>query len=512
MRSEKVITNSIWGMAYKMVTILLGFIGRTVFIQYLGPEYLGISGLFSNILSMLSLSELGFSTAITFHLYKVLAQNDQETITGIMNFYKVFYRIIAAFIAVVGTALIPFLPHIMAESTFSIEYVSLVYAISLFKIVVSYLFSYNFTLIIADQKQYMITKIDIVMHIVMSCVNILSLILFRNYIVYLAGEILLVILSNILKSVRVWKTYPYLKEKHKISKQKRKAILSDVKNIFAGKVATVVVTSTDNILISSMISIITVGYYSNYSMIIGYIQTFLSQITTALHASIGNMLATASKEYSYNILKKSTLLLHFLTSFCAVCLFVLLTPFVRIWLGEDYTLDIMTVFWCVLSFYLQTLKTPLWYSINGVGYFRKDRNIAIYGAVSNLAVSFLAAKLWGLPGVFFGTVFSQATQWIFKTKIFVKDYVEKKIGEYLCISGGLTALTMLLAVTLYCGVDLLGITNLYMDFFVRLVACLIIPNGVNWLLFRKTEAFVYCKNLVVSKGKAIFKKVKPEKT
>lgn len=508
MRSEKVITNSIWGMVYKVVTILLGFAGRTVFIRYLGPEYLGISGLFSNILSMLSLSELGFSTAITFHLYKVLAEKDQEAITGIMNFYKVFYRIIAAFIAVVGMALIPFLPYIIAESIFSVEYVSLVYAISLFKIVVSYLFSYNFTLIIADQKQYMVTKIDIVMHIAMSCANILSLILFHNYIIYLAGEILLVILSNILKSACVWKTYPYLKEKHKISRQKRKVILEDVKNIFAGKVATVVVTSTDNILISSMISITTVGYYSNYSMIIGYVQMFLSQITTALHAGLGSMLATESKEYSYRILKKSTVLLHFLTSFCAVCLFVLLTPFVRIWLGRAYTLDIMTVFWCVLSFYLQTLKTPLWYSISGIGYFKKDRNIAVYGAISNLAVSFLAVKAWGLPGVFFGTVFSQATQWIFKARLFVKDYIGKKSREYLCISGGLTALTMLMAVILYFGIDLLSISNVYLDFFIRLATCLIVPNGVNWLLFRKTEAFSYCKTAVVSKGKALIQKVK----
>ena len=506
MRSEKVITNSIWGMVYKLVTILLGFVGRTVFIRYLGPEYLGISGLFSNILSMLSLSELGFSAAITFHLYKVLADGDREAITGIMNFYKTFYRIVAVFIAVVGSALIPFLPLIISESNFSIEYISVVYGISLFKIVVSYFFSYNFTLIIADQKNYLITKIDIVMHILMSCVNIVSLILFRNYIVYLLGEILLVFVSNLLKSVKVWKLYPYLKDKHKITKEKQKQILSDVKNIFAGKVATVVVTSTDNILISSLISVTTVGYYSNYSMIIGYIQMFLTQITTALHASLGNMLATESKDYSYKILKKSTLLLHFLTSFCSVCLFVLLTPFVRIWLGEGYTLDIMTVFWCVLSFYLQIIKAPLWFSINGVGYFKKDRNIAIYGAVSNLVVSVIAAKVWGLPGIFFGTVFSQATQWIFKTKIFIKDYIGKETGEYLCFSGGLTALTMALGVLLYFGVELLNISNTYLDFAVRFAACMIAPNVVNWLLFRKTEAFAYCKNLVITKVGVIFKR------
>ena len=489
-----------------MVTILLGFVGRTVFIHYLGPAYLGISGLFSNILSMLSLSELGFSTAITFHLYKVLAEDDREAITGIMNFYKGFYRIVAAFIAVVGCALIPFLPYVISESKFSIEYISLVYVISLFKIVVSYFFSYNFTLIIADQKNYLITKIDIVMHIVMSCVNIISLILFKNFIVYLLGEILLVFVSNLLKSVKVWKLYPYLKAKNKITKEKTKEILLDVKNIFAGKIATVVVTSTDNILISSMISITTVGYYSNYSMIIGYIQTFLSQITTALHAGLGNMLATESKEYSYKILKKSTLLLHFITSFCSICLFVLLTPFVRIWLGESYTLDIMTVFWCVLSFYLQIIKAPLWFSINGIGYFKKDRNVAIYGAVSNLVVSVLAAKAWGLPGIFFGTVFSQATQWIFKTKIFIKDYIRKKTGEYLIFSAGLTVLTMALGTILYFGVELLNITNIYWDFAVRFLLCMIAPNMVNWLLFRKTEAFAYCKNLVVAKLGMVLKR------
>ena len=507
MRSEKVITNSIWGMAYKMVTILLGFVGRTVFIHHLGPAYLGISGLFGNILSMLSLSELGFSTAITFHLYKVLAQNDQEAITGIMNFYKVFYRIIAAFIAVVGMALIPFLPHIMAESTFSVEYVSLVYAISLFKIVVSYLFSYNFTLIIADQKRYMITKIDIVMHIVLSCVNILSLILFHDYIVYLVGEILLVILSNILKSVRVRKTYPYLKEKHRISKQKRKTILSDVKNIFAGKVATVVVTSTDNILISSMISITTVGYYSNYSMIIGYVQTFLSQITQSLQAGLGNLLATESKEYAYTTLKRMTLILHFVASFCSVCLFVLLTPFVSAWLGDAYTLDNATVALSVLSFYLQIVKYPLWFSLGGVGYFAEDRNIAIYGAISNLVVSVIAANFWGLPGIFFGTVFSQITQWLLKAKLFMGKFMRKPMGEYMLISGGLMLLTVVMAGGVTLLVDMFRITNTTADFFARLLACLLLPNIVNLLLFWKTDAFRYLMNMLRNfVFKALFKK------
>lgn len=495
MRANKVFKNGMWGIAYRFLCIILSFVGRTFFIRYLSKEYLGISGLFTNVLSILSLSELGFSSAVSYHLYRLLAKKDEAQIAGLMNFYKNVYRIVAVVVLVAGMIVLPFLRYIIKESPFSLRYVSIVYVIYLLKTVVSYLYSYNFTIATADQKSYILTRVDIIVHITVSIVNILTLALFRNFIIYLVVEIGITVLGSFIKSLRVRKRYPYIRLKNKIDKATKKKVMKDVTNIFAEKMATVVVTATDNIIISAMISIGVVGLYSNYSMIIMNVQMLLTQFTSATQSSLGNMLAFESKEYSYSILKKLTIILYFITCFCSVCLFVLLNPFIKIWLGPQYLLGVVVVALCVLNFYVQIVKTPLWFSVTGVGYFAKDRNIAIYGAVSNLVVSIICAHFWGLAGVFFGTAFSQLTQWIFKCRLFVGKYLGKKIWEFFFISIGLLLLMAGMCAGIYFAFELFQIANPYLDLILRLVACLIIPNVLNVLIFRKTEAFKYLKGL-----------------
>lgn len=495
MRAKKVAVNSIWGIIYKVFVIFLGFIGRTAFIHFLSAEYLGIAGLFSNILTMLSLSELGFSTAISFHLYKLLSNNEQKKIAGIMNFYKNVYRVVAISILVIGLSILPFLKYIVKDTTFSLNYISLVYIIYLLKIVLSYLFSYNFTIAIADQKRYLLTKIDIIMHILMSLTNIFSLFLFRNYIIYLLGEIILGIVGNVIKAVRVHKEYPYIKEKVKISSEMKRKILKDVRNIFAGKISTVIVTSTDNILISALISVKTVGIYSNYFMLISYVQNMIGEITLATQSSIGNMLNSESKEYSYIVLKRLTVILYFITSFSSVCIFNLINPFIEIWLGKEYLLEMSIVAICVLSFYIQILKTPLWFSVTGVGFFEKDRNIAILGAVSNLIISFIAAYFWGLFGIFFGTVFSQSIQWILKTQLFIKKYLQKSTLEYVKLYFYLLILTVSMSIGVYISFIFFTFDNKIVAFVIKFLVCIFIPNFINFIIFYKGEEYKYLLSL-----------------
>ena len=491
MRANKVFKNGLWGIAYQVLCIVLSFVGRTVFIHFLNAEYLGISGLFTNVLSILSLSELGFSSAISFHLYKLLAEDEQEKIAALMNFYKNVYRIVAGCVLGLGLLVLPFLKYIIKDSTFSLEYVSLIYAIYLIKTVVSYFFSYNFTIATADQRSYILTRVDMVIHLTVSLVNIITLAAFKNFVVYLTVEIVIGLLGSFVKSIRVKRYYPYLRLKARIAPEQKKKVLKDVGNIFAEKVSTVVVTATDNIIISAMIGVTTVGLYSNYSMIITNIQLMLKQFTSATQSSLGNMLAFESKEYAYSILKKLTTILYFVASFCTVCLFNLLNPFIRIWLGDEYLLDVIVVAFCVLNFYIQIVKTPLWFSISGIGYFAKDRNIAIYGAISNLVVSIICAYFWGLAGVFFGTAFSQLTQWVFKSDLFINKYLGKKIGEYLRLSIGLILFTVIMSAGIYFIFQLIKIPNIYVDFICRFVACMVIPNLCNFLIFRKSEAFKY---------------------
>ena len=491
MRAKKVAVNGLWGGIYRVIVVLLGFIGRTAFIHFLSAEYLGISGLFGNILTMLSLSELGFSLTISYHLYKLLDTDDRESIVGIMNFYKNVYRIVALSVAALGLTILPFLKFIIKDTTFSLEYVSIVYIIYLAKTVLSYLFSYNFTIATADQKGYLLTKIDIVMHIIMSMTNILSLFLFRNYIIYLLGEILLGIIGNIVKSIRVRKEYPYIKGKTKIQPEMKKRILKDVKNIFVSKVSNVVVTSTDNILISALISVQTVGIYSNYSMLISYVQNFFTQFTSATQASIGNMLNSESKEYSYTILKRLTVILYFITSFCTVCLFNLLNPFISLWLGKEYLLSLPVVALCVLVFYIQIVKTPLWFSVSGVGFFSEDKNISICGAVSNLLISVLAAFIFGLSGIFLGTVVSQIIQWVMKSRLFMKKYLNRSAVEYMALCTWLLLLTAAMSAGIYWALSFVSLENPFAEFAVRVLVCALAPNVINFILFYRTEEYKY---------------------
>lgn len=495
MRAKKVAINSLWGIIYKVFVIFLGFIGRTAFIHFLSVEYLGIAGLFTNVLTILSLSELGFSTAISYHLYKFLAKNDYKKITEVMNFYRNVYRVVAISVLSIGLIILPFLKYIVKDTTFSLEYISLIYIIYLLKTVLSYLFSYNFTIAIADQKRYLLTKIDIIMHIIMSLTNILILFLFKNYIIYLLGEILLGIIKNIIKSLKIYKEYPYIKAKSKIESEMKNKILKDVKNIFAGKISTVIITSTDNILISALINVKTVGLYANYSMLIAYIQNILGELTTETQASLGNMLNSESKEYAYITLKRLTIILYFITSFCSVCIFNLINPFIEIWLGKEYLLGIVVVFVCVLNFYIQILKTPLWFSVTGIGYFEKDRNIAIIGAISNLVISIIAAYFLGLAGIFLGTVISQTIQWFMKVDLFIKGYLKKSVVEYMRLYFYLLFLMSFMCIAIYGLLNYFSFENDINAFVVKFIVCIFVPNIVNFILFYKTEEYKYLLSL-----------------
>ena len=446
---------------------------------------------------LVSLTELGFSSAIAFHLYGLLANKDEKKIAGVMNFYRNVYRGISVTILALGSSIIPMLDKLISSSSFDISYIRIVYCIYLVSTVSSYLFSYNYTLAVADQKTYLITNADTIIRFVSTGLNIVVLLVFNNFIAYLAIGIVLNIIGNYYKARKIYKMYPYLSDRsRKIDQEQKKKIITDVKNIFAGKVSTVLLTSTDNILISCMVNITTVGLYSNYSMIIGYVQAFLLQFAAATEASIGNMLALESKEYSYLVMKKLTVIIYFAASFCTIALFVLLNPFIKLWLGESYLLGLDVVAWCVISFYIQLIKTPVWYSLSGVGFFKKDRNIAIIGAVTNLLFSIVFAYKFGLSGIFMGTVFSQLIQWILKSKLFINKYLEINEGDYIKLSVKLLVILFASGILTFWGCSLITLFNEWINFILKIIIVCIVPNLINYIVFRNSEATKYLFELL----------------
>lgn len=498
MRTKNVLRNSFWGIIAQFTTIVLGFVGRTVFIKTLATEYLGINGLFTNILMLMSLAELGVGTAIEYNLYKPVADNEEAEITGLINLFKEIYRLIALFIFILGICIIPFLGNIIKESSFDISYLRIVFSLYLLQTVSSYFFAYKFVILNVNQKQYVITNTDTIFRIASTGVNIIILILTKNFIFYTVFNIFSAIIRNIILSSIIDRRYPYLKKNNTINREKRRNVFEDTKNIFIGRLSYTILTATDNIVISAFINILTVGLFSNYTMLIGYINGFIGSITGSTQPSIGNMLVTESKEYSYNIIKKMTFIIFILASYCSVSILCLINPFIKIWIGRGYLLGFFTVAVCVVNFYIQLIKGPLWQTLSVSGLFKKDKYISIIGAISNIAFSIILVQLLGVAGVILGTIISQTIQLIMKIILLFRQFLKISYREY-----SLIMILYFLITAIECGVSfwicsLINLQSAIFSLLLKAFLCLIIPNIVNYLIFFKTEEFKYARDLVSS--------------
>jgi len=304
MRSTNSIKNAIVATIMNGITIIIGFVAQRIFIQTLGTEYLGINGLFTNILSMLGIVELGLGSAIIYHLYKPIAEENKEEIKSLMLFYKMGYRAIGFIIAMIGLLIIPFLPLIVGKITIS-ENITYIYFLFLMDIVASYLLTYKRSILYANQKTYIVNLVHIGYLIIMNVMQLTFLVLTKNYILYLWIKIICRILENIVITLIANHMYAYIKEKKvkKLSKKVRKSIFMKVKGLVYHKIGTFIVLGTDNIIISSFLCVTTVGLYSNYNLIIQALNNLFSQIFNSITASVGNLLVEEDKKKSYQVYK-----------------------------------------------------------------------------------------------------------------------------------------------------------------------------------------------------------------
>lgn len=499
MRSEYAVKNTIWTTINNIANIIIGFVSRTVFIYFLNSEYLGINGLFTNILAILSLSELGFSSAVTFNLYKPLKEHDDHKVAAIMNFYKWIYRGVAVFILTAGLILLPFLQYIIKDTTFEMSYIRVVYVIFLLKTVLSYFYSYNYTLATADQKGYLTAKITLVSNFIIPIVKIGVLAMTRSFIAYIVVEIILNLITNIIKTYYVRTKYPVLKDtKSTLSKDEKHKMVTDVKNIFLGKLSTTILNSTDNIIISAFVNVVSVGFLSNYNTLIGYVQTFVNGSLYSSQAGIGNAVASEPKEYVLKILNRLTMITLFVASFSCTALFCLSSDFISIvWArNENMLLPTLTVLIVMINSFFQMLKNPLWMTLTSCGLFAKDKYISIIGAVVNIIVSLAFVQFVGINGVILGTIISQTVQLILKAKLLFDDYFKTSCAGYLgriLLCFGVFGLE--LGVT-YFACSIVPDVNELIMFAIKMVICAVVPNIITVLLFGRTDEFKYFLELI----------------
>ena len=499
MRTKKSFRNILVAFINNILNIILGIVVQKVFLSVLGEEYLGLNGVFSNVLSLLAVAELGIGTAIIFKMYKPIHEKNYQELRKLMLYYKKCYIKILIVMTTIVLAIIPFLHLILGNTSNIRENIYLLYILFSIDILFSYILSYKKSILYADQKEYVSNIVHLGYLILMNGLQIYFLLSTKEYLIFLIIKIVCRVLENIIISIIVNKKYPFLKDgKEELSISEKKDITKRIKFLFVHKMAGFVVTGTDTILISVFLGgLATVGYYSNYNLIVSSVTTVFNQIFISMTSSIGNLLVTEQSKKRLEVFHKIQFLDFWLFTFASVCIFCLIEPFITIWIGSEYLLSKFVLISLVLNFYMQGMRRCMMSFKEAAGIFYEDRFIPIIESLINLVASIIFLKLFGLPGVFLGTIASTLIVYLYSyPKCVYKPLFDDKginyvklMTKYLIISGIVLSIT-------YGITTIFTIANPIIKLLVNLVICIIVPNIGLLIIYYKNPNLKYYLNLV----------------
>ena len=493
-RAEPIKKNLICAVAGELLLAALKFLSRRVFVLLLGREYLGLNGLFTDVLSMLSLAELGFSVSITYSLYRPVAQGDTETIKSLIRLYRRVYRAVGLTVLTLGLCLTPFLSFFMKEIPKDIPHIPLIYVLNLVNASISYFFSYKSTRLFVHQQKYVETAIRAAVSLAAVGAQIGVLLLTRNYLYYLFLAIAATVVQNAAVSLQADRLYPYLREKdiRPLPEEALGEIRRNVRAMLLHRIGAVAVFNTDNLLISKFAGVASAGLYSNYTMIRGFLNILVSALFDAITPALGNLTATEPEESKRTACRRLSFFSAWLFGWMSICLFCLYDPFIDLWLGEGYLLSKPAVLLIAVNFYVNGMRTPVNNTKSVLGLFWDDRYKSIVEAACNLAVSVLLARRWGVEGIMAGTLVSTlAFPFWCEPLVLYRRGLRVPAGEYfrgylirLAVTGAAGTLTYLL-----CGMTGSGWTG----FLGKGLLCAAAPNAVYLAAYRKTEEFRFLK-------------------
>lgn len=495
-RMNKSIKNVSFAMAGYFVSVILQLINRLMFVRFLSAEYLGVNGLFTNIISLLAISELGIGTAIVFALYKPVAHKDTEKIKSLMALYKRLYAIIGWCILVVGTLLTPFLQFLIKEMP-DIRFLRVYYILYVLNAGISYFFTYKKSLIICNQEEYISTSVTMAVSVCTKVSQILILCLTKSFLLYLILQVVFTGAENIVIARIADKKYPYLKDRD--VKPLEKSETDNIrKNVFAmmlHKVGEAVLNATDNLIVSKIMGLIPVGLLSNYTILFDMVGTLVTRIFAAITPSLGNVAAVEDKKKTEEVFNRVFFVNYWLIGFCTICLFCLSQPFVRLWLGEDYMLEDSLVLVLAGCFYIQGMRRTVLQFRTALGLFWNDRYKAILESVMNLGISIPLTMYLGLVGVKLGTLLSMLlTSFWIEGYILFRQYFKKSPKGYLFKQACCAALTLLLGAGTQYACRLIPSQSV-LAFLMKCVICVTVPNACCFLIFFKTREFGYFREL-----------------
>lgn len=507
-RKKNTIRNIIWGVISRVIALLGPFLVRTIIIYILGTEYLGLSSLFTSILQVLNMVELGFSSAIAFSMYAPIANNDETLICALLGYFKKIYKIVGAIVLCLGLLLLPFLKFLIkgdVPDDINIYYLYLLYLINT---CVSYLlFGYKTVLFSAFQREDVLNKVYTFLQLIQYVLQIVVLLVFKDYYIYYVIVPVISVLNNITIERLTKKVYPNFIPKGKVPHEIKKDVKEKVSGVVISKFCGLTRNTFDSIIISTFLGLTTVAIYSNYYYLLSNVSSVIVIFVTSMRAGIGNSVATESKEKNYQDYNKFTFMYSWISSWCAICLLCLYQPFMKLWVGENNMFPFyIVVLLCIYFIGLSMSDITNAYS-GAVGLWWENRYRTLFEALSNLGLNIVMGYFLGVFGIVLATVLTIISfNFIWQTKILFKCYFQQfSFTKYVLNQLKYLLVTSIVALLTFgiCNIISVGLVG---DLMFRGIVCVIIPNILFFVFYRSNRQFMLSKDFIIQilKRKGLF--------
>lgn len=504
MRTKKAMKNASIGIITYILTFIPQFLLRKVFLDTLGEDTLGLNSLFTNLISYLSIVEMGIGSAIIFSLYRPFAENNRVKIKGYLNYYAKFYKIAGTCIFVLGLMLSPFL-HVFINNDVevNIQQAQWYFILFLVKTYISYLFTYKFCILTVAQENYKVSISTAITGITIAIFQFIGLIILPRFDVYIFIQIIVNLIQYFILNRYIDKKFEWINTvKGEITRQEKADLTKNVKALFIHKIGHIFVFGTDNIVISTFINLSAVARYNNYNMIINAIQGLVGTVVGAITPSIGNLLVEKNASEAYKVHQRLFLLNFWISSFVVIILYNVSTQFITLWLGVDAVVDNLTLSVILINFYFYLMRNPIESFKDGSGRYHEDRYAPIFEAGINLIFSIIFVRKIGLAGVFIGTLISNfAVLFWIKPLITYKYVFNRPLIDYFktylkyCL---IALIPLVVTIILTQGIKS---NATFLMLIVNGVINTVIINIIYLLIFREDENFIYFKHLILNRFK-----------
>lgn len=494
-RTKASVINSSVATIAQAIQLIAQFIARSVFIHTLGSEYLGLNGLFLNILGYLSFAELGIGSAITFSLYKPLNEHNDDQISAILKLFRRLYRYIAIIVLVAGILVTPIVPRLIGGNTTGIAVdIRVAFLLALLNTVLSYFTTYKRTLLIADQRGYINTINTVGFNVAGQLLQIIQLLIWQNFYVYLLVQAGMMLASNLRVAHVVNRLYPNIsiKDASRVDKSVVDYLKKNITGMISSKIGGILVTGTDNLLLSYYIGLVAVGMYSNYVMIVNGLTMLINQLVSAVSASVGNLGASnASRKHQEKIFYQYFMVTSLICMIMVVGFAGFSSAFVKIWVSKKMVYSFLPQTIIAINFFLQGLRQSIINYTNAYGLYWYERWKTIFEASVNFIISWWLVKYTSLSvsGILLGTICSNLlVNYLWESHIVLKFGLRVPEFRFLRLYAGMIITGSIVIISTTTAVHYLGGTSLFWGIGISIIAEILALLSfiiVNYLLYPK---------------------------